>query len=55
MQSRPDIILINEEVKAACKGFRVRRDLPIRQHLGLEVDIEVGKEKERKENEVGAA
>ena len=45
--TRPDIILLNEEAKAACKGFRVRRDLPTRQHLGLEVDIEVGKLTER--------
>ena len=32
--TRPDLILLNEQAKATCTSFKIRRDLPIKSHLG---------------------
>ena len=40
--SRPDIISMNSQAAAICKSFEIRRDLTIRNHLGLEMGMEVG-------------
>ena len=39
--TRPDVILPNESAKAACTGFEVRRDLATKNHLGLQVTLEL--------------
>ena len=39
--TRPDVILLNEPAKAACTGFEVRRDLTTKNHLGLQIKLEV--------------
>ena len=43
---RPDIILMNSQAVAICKSFNIRRDLTIMNHLGLEMEMEVGGGKE---------
>eukprot|EP00959_Pyramimonas_sp_CCMP1952_P093465 1956102-Pyramimonas_sp.AAC.1 len=37
--SRPDLIIANTAAREAIHSFRLRRDLEIRSHLGLELTI----------------
>jgi hypothetical protein len=37
--TRPDLVLMNHAAFALCKNFRLRRDLTVKGHLGLQFDI----------------
>jgi hypothetical protein len=41
--TRPDVVLMNEQAKSMCTGVKVRRDLPIRSHPGIEITISIKK------------
>ena len=39
--TRPDLVLMNHAAFALCKNFRLRRDLTVKGHLGLQFDIRI--------------
>ena len=41
--TRPDLILANNPAMALCSDFQLRRDLPVKGHLGLQLTLDVAR------------